>query len=389
MSKYVLYSMPASLYSAKARSYMRKRNIDHVERANGHPKYQQAVIPAIGRMIIPVLKTSDGTLIQDSIEIIDFLEAADPREHSIYPSAAKQRAVGHVLELFGGEGLMRPAMHYRWNFDDTNLAFLKEDLPGFIAAAGDAKAKAEFFEFASGLMRKATLALGVNPHLVPTIEESYAEFLNLFSAHLRTAPYLLGGLPSNGDFAFAGPLWAHLGRDPFPANLMQQSAWPVYRWTERISSPVADMGEYLDYPEQFFPDDTIPETLVALLTYIGEEMMPELEAQVAFMDAHLENDPEVTEGSIVGGKPSRRTIGNVTFGWRGEEMTTSVLPYRLFLIQRLQAAVTERSEPERSEIEALLSQCGLGNLLTLKARRSVVRRDNCEVWGPEQEPNLP
>lgn len=388
MSKYVLYSMPASLYSAKARSYMRKRQVDYLERANGHSRYQQDVIPAIGRMIIPVLETPDGKLIQDSIEIIDFLEEAEPHQHSIYPASAKQRAVGHVLELFGGEGLMRPAMHYRWNFDDTNLAFLKEDLPGFIAASGDDSAKAEFFDFASGLMRKATLALGVNPHLTPQIEESYSEFLGLFSAHLRTAPYLLGGLPSNGDFAFAGPLWAHLARDPYPAALMKQTAWPVYRWTERISSPVADTGEYLDYPEQFFPEDEVPQTLVALLTYIGAETMPELEAQVAFMDEHLANDPEIQEGSIVGGKPSRRTIGNVTFEWRGAEMTTSVLPYRLFLIQRLQAAVSERSESERAEIAALLSQCGLGKLLTLKARRGILRQNNCEVWGPEQEPSL-
>jgi hypothetical protein len=37
MGGYILYAMPASLYSAKARSYLRKRGIDHLERANGHP----------------------------------------------------------------------------------------------------------------------------------------------------------------------------------------------------------------------------------------------------------------------------------------------------------------------------------------------------------------
>jgi glutathione S-transferase len=385
MSKYILYSMPASLYSAKARSYMRKRGIAHEERANGHPAYQQEVIPAIGRMIIPVLQTPDGTLIQDSIEIIDFLEQAEPGEQSIYPTSAKQRAVSHVLELFGGEGLMRPAMHYRWNFDEANLEFLKADLAGFIAASGDDEAKAGFFEFASGLMRKATVALGVNPHLVGQIEASYAEFLDLFSAHLRTAPYLLGGLPSNGDFAFAGPLWAHLARDPQPGLLMRQTAWPVYRWTERISAPVADTGEYLDYPAEFFPGDEIPETLIALLTYVGEELLPELRAQIAFIDEHLAADPDLAEGSIVGGKPSRRTIGNVSFQWRGQEMTTNVLPYRLFLIQRLQAAVAGFNESEQAEISALFEQCGLSDLLTLKARRRVERRDNHEVWGAEQQ----
>ena len=385
MSKYVLYSMPASLYSAKVRSYMRKLNIPHTELANGHPAYQQHVVPTIGRMIVPVLETPEGELIQDSIAIIDYLETAEPREHSIYPQGAKQLAVGHLFEIFGGEGLMRPAMHYRWNFDKENLAFLKEDLPGFIAAGADDKTRSDFFEFASGLMRKATVALGVNPHLIPQIEESYAEFLQLFSAHLRTAPYLLGGLPSNGDFALAGPLWPHLARDPYPAGLMQRTAWPVYRWTERISAPVNDTGEYIDYPEELFVDDSIPETLVELMKYVAAEMLPELVAQVGFMDEHLAADPEITDGSVVGGKPSRRSIGKVTFEWRGQEMTTSVLPYRVFLLQRLQAAVAGRSEAERAEIETLFAECGLEVLLTLKPRRTVERRDNCEVWGAEQE----
>jgi glutathione S-transferase len=388
MSKYVLYSMPASLYSAKVRAYMRKLNIPHTERANGHPAYQQQVVPAIGRMIVPVLETPDGKLIQDSIAIIDYLEAAEPREHSIYPQTAKQLAVGHLFEIFGGEGLMRPAMHYRWNFDKENLAFLKEDLPGFIAAGADAKTRSDFFEFASGLMRKATVALGVSPHLIPQVEASYAEFLQLFSAHLRTAPYLLGGLPSNGDFALAGPLWPHLARDPYPAGLMQRTAWPVYRWTERIASPVNDTGEYIDCPEEFFADDSIPETLVELMKYVAAEMLPELAAQVGFMDEHLAADPEITDGSVVGGKPSRRSIGKVTFEWRGQEMTTSVLPYRVFLLQRLQAAVAGRSEAERAEIEALFATCGLEVLLTLKPRRTVERRDNCEVWGGEQAAQL-
>jgi len=279
-------------------------------------------------------------------------------------------------------------MHYRWNFDEANLAFLSEDLPGFIAAGTDAETRSGLFEFASGLMRKATETLGVNPHLVPQVEESYAEFLQLFSDHLRTAPYLLGGLPSNGDFALAGPLWPHLSRDPYPAALMRRTAWPVFRWTERISSPVNDTGEYIDYPEEFFADDAIPETLVELMKYVAAEMLPELVAQVGFIDQHLAADVGLTDGSVVGGKPSRRSIGKVTFAWRGQEMTTSVLPYRVFLLQRLQAAVAGRSDAERSAVEALFTECGLEVLLTLKPRRTVERRDNCEVWGPEQAPSL-
>ena len=388
MAAYILYAMPASLYSGKARSYLRKRRIEHVERANGHPEYQQRVVPAIGRMIIPVLQTPDGRLIQDTVEIIDFLEQTEPREQSIYPPGSRQRAVAHVLELFGGEGLLRPAMHYRWNFDESNLAFLMNDFGGVLAAGGGESARRTAFEVASELMRKAAIGVGVTPELSKEIERSYVEFLELFSAHLRCAPYLLGGLPSNGDFGFIAPLWAHLARDPYPSTLMKRTAWPVYRWVERMNAPVDDTGEYLEYPQRFFPEDEIPDTLRALLRYIAAEQVPELVAQVAFIDDYLAIGDGVAEGTIVGGKPSRRAIGRVTFAWRGREMTIRVLPYRLFLLQRLQAAVAESSHEQQRHTRALFAECGLEPLLNLRARRSVRRQDNHEVWGAEQEPFL-
>jgi glutathione S-transferase len=387
MSPYVLYAMPASLYSAKARSYLRKRRIDYVERANGHPEYRRRVVPEIGRMIIPVLETPSGRLVQDNVDIIELLEREEPGGPPILPPGPCQRAVAHLLELFGGEGLLRPAMHYRWDFDE-NLPFLEADFGGTLAPAGDPAARRAAFELAAGLMRKATTGVGVAADSIAAIERSYAEFLDLFSAHLREAPYLLGGLPSIGDFGFAGPLRAHLGRDPFPSALMKRTAWPVWRWIERMDSPVADCGEYPDYPEEFFPADEIPATLRALLTYIAAEHVPELRAQVAFADGYLRGEADVSEGSVVGGKASRRAIGRVTFDWRGQELTTNVVPYRLFLLGRMQAAVAAADEEGRRRVRSLFDECGLAPLLELRPRRPVLRRDNHEVWGPEQTPVL-
>ena len=56
-----------------------------------------------------------------------------PPDRSAYPATAVLRTVAHLLELFGGEGLLRPAMHYRWDFDDVNVPFLAKD---FSAALG-------------------------------------------------------------------------------------------------------------------------------------------------------------------------------------------------------------------------------------------------------------
>ena len=71
MDPYVLYAMPASFYSGKARSYLRTHRIPYVERAPGDARYSGEIEPTIGRWIIPVLQTPDGTIIQDTAPASD------------------------------------------------------------------------------------------------------------------------------------------------------------------------------------------------------------------------------------------------------------------------------------------------------------------------------
>ena len=75
------------------------------------------------------------------------------------------------------------------------------------------------------------------------IEAAYEELLDRLEAHFRVSPYLLGGRPSIGDFGMIAPLYAHLGRDPYPASLMKRRAPHCYRWVERMSSRLATLAE--------------------------------------------------------------------------------------------------------------------------------------------------
>ena len=74
-ASYILYGAPHSLYTGKARCYLRKQRIDYVERLPSHPTYVNEIAPTIGRNIIPVIVTSSGQIIQDTIDIIDHFEA--------------------------------------------------------------------------------------------------------------------------------------------------------------------------------------------------------------------------------------------------------------------------------------------------------------------------
>lgn len=380
---YRLHGTPGSLYTAKARAYLIKQGVEFENRAAGEPRFRAEIAPAVGRWIIPVLETPTGELIQDGSAIIDRFEAEGPPRFSVFPQGPCQRLVAQVFELFGGEGLLRPAMHYRWNFDEQNTAFLSRDFPAALAPPGAGpEVQAEVFASASRRMRRAMAGFGVTPETAPTIEAAYAEFLSLFEAHLASSPYLLGGRPCIGDFGLIGPLYAHLGRDPLPAEMMKRHAFRVWRWTERMNAPDQDAGELGAPPPEYFPEDRVPETLKAMLRFVAEDYLPEVEAYVSFANSWLAERPQLEPGTSGLPRSQDRSIGLTSFRWRGHELTVSVLPYRLYLLQKIQDVADAAAPEERAAMDALLAETGLTRLLALQTSRRVERCNQLEVWGP-------
>ena len=378
---YKLYGIPSSLYVAKVRSYFRKQHIEFIEQGVNDPHFQQEIVPAVGRFIMPVVEAPDGTLLQDGADIIDFFEAEGTSPLPAIPESSMLATIAYLFELFGGEGLLREAMHYRWSFDEQ-LDFIKNDFCCGIAPPGsDQESRDALFDLASKSMRAAARGFGVSEASAPLIEDSYKEFLTLFSAHLKTQPYLLGGRPCVGDYGLLAPLYAHLGRDPVPAMLTRQSAPEVSRWVERMHAPEPIRVEYADNTAALNADDTISDTLKALMVFIAKNYLPELEAHVAFCNDWLRNHQGITAGTNGLDNPAGRVIGKAEFEWRGITLSTAVLPYRFYLLQRIQDCFARASAAEQQNIAALFSEVGLSSILTLKTDRRVERVNHLEVWG--------
>ena len=234
---FILYGMQASLYTGKARAYMRRNRIPVTERGAGHPEFMTRIYPHMGRFIMPVIETPEGDIIQDGTDILEYLEGRGLGREPLFPDDPVIKAVALLFQLFGNEGLLRPAMHYRWNFDAENLEFLKVSFRDVMPLEMGVKSGDAGFDHASGRMRKAANAFGVFPETYALIEQSYAEFLKLYSAHLAGSYFLLGDKPTIGDYGLFNPLYAHLARDPKPAHLMKTTAPLVWNWIERMNRP--------------------------------------------------------------------------------------------------------------------------------------------------------
>lgn len=391
---YTLYGAPASLYTGKARSYLRTQGIPFVEMSPGSDRYLNEIVPAVGRWIIPCMETPDGTIIQDGADIIDHFERGPGqslRRSSSYPESPLLLAVAHVFELFGGEGLLRPAMHYRWNFDEQNLAFITAEFALTAPQNLTAVEAEQVFLHSSGRMRKAAVVFGVTPESQPLIETAFHEWLDLFEAHLVNHPYLLGNRPTIGDYGLIAAMWAHLFRDPAPTMVIKQRAPRVGRWVERMTTSEPYRHEYDGDDGNLIAADELPATLLAMMRYVSEEYLPEISAHVDVANAWLADHPEIEAGTNGLDDPAIRGLtggrgldagGSATFPWRGIELTTSVMPYRFWLMQRLHDDLAMAAADDVDRVRRVFADAHLEALLDLRTLRRVERSGHLEVWGP-------
>ena len=68
------------------------------------------------------------------------------------------------------------------------------------------------------------------------------------------------------------------------------------------------------------------------------------------------------------------------FSWRDTTIETVVMPYRFFLLQRVQDAYAAARTPEQAQLASVLADAGLSEILSLTTTHKVVRENHLEVW---------
>ena len=380
---YTLWGTAHSYYTGKIRSYLIKKGVAFRELYPTHPRFQSVVVPAVGLMVVPILETPDGQILQDTSDMIDHLEARWT-EPLMLPEAPVQRAVAWLLGAFGSEGLLPAGMHYRWSYRVQQEDFLRAEFGRAVHAGPDRAQRRHAGEQLMNYFNGFLPFLGVTPETVPTVEAAYLELLDALDVHFQHHPYLMGGRPSIADFGFMAPLFAHLARDPVPATLMKNVAPNVYRWTERMNiAGIAD-GEFHDRTETYLPDDSIAATLEPVLSLIFQDWGPELLANASFYNEWVATNPDLPTGHLVSAGGERKvhpTLGFIDYTWRGCAIHRASAPHGLWHFDKAASHARSLGGEAGSRFQALVQRTRGERVMAIRLARPLKRENYALVVG--------
>jgi glutathione S-transferase len=351
-SPYIYHGQDVSYFSGKARPALPQKSLWYREVTPDYPEIKKHT----GLYFIPALFTPEGEALQDTSEILDYLEQRHP-EPPLYPSTPVQRVVAYLIEVYGDEVGILPAMHYRWSFPES----AEKAIIDFGFATGDMERARSF----AGRMSGSLPGLGINENTIPAIEAHLRELLDTLSAHFESQRFLLGDSMSLGDCGLMGPMYAHLFRDAVPERLLYQTAFRVSCWVERMNRPPRDQ-------QGFLPDDALAETLLPVLGVMADgipfllDALGEIES---WADEHAADAAEIP-----------RAVGMFESTFRGVPIQLAVRPYTLWMLQRPLDAYRALNDAERQTVDQTLAGTGWEKLLAYTPRHRLCKKNFQLAW---------
>ena len=383
-SPFILWGTPHSLYTGKARSCLIKKGLAFVERCPSHTDYKARVRAAVGMVTFPVLETPEGQFIQDSTDIVTYLDSLDTPSSDTFmtPFTPVQRVVARLIDGFGLAGMLQAAMHYRWSYRDEQELFLQTEFGRGLYAGADREARRNAGKRVMDFFSSSLPALGITNATVPAIEAAYEELLEALDVHFQSYPYVMGWRVSIADLGLIAPMYAHLGRDPYPTALMKKRAPNVARWVERMQLPNTPDGEYAPYVADWLADDEIPFTLEPVLTLLFKDWGPQLGADIASYQQWLDAHPQMQAGDLINANDKHMvhpTLGMVSYAWRGVQVQRASAVHGLWLFQTAQDTALAMSSDAGQNLAGLLKRTGGQEVMALCLPRAMERRNNLLV----------
>ncbi len=267
------------------------------------------------------------------------IERAHSRMPVIPPvaDAPRQAIASYLIELLADEWMVVPGFWERWHYslegnEPNHLSYNEMQWGSVFAAGAPGEARraagADLFKNRFGISEARINHRGVYAglvHLGCTRQTESAwwasmeRVLDRLDVHFAAHDFLLGGMPSLGDFGLMGPLYAHLYRDAASGFMLRTQHPIVSEWVERsngtnaVSARTYDQklyslgenGELVGRPAtsdggQWLADDQVPASLDAIVAIFFEEMWPVMKSTMERVTAFIASDIHPPGGQLPG-----------------------------------------------------------------------------------------
>ena len=274
---------------------------------------------------MPHLQRSDGRWLTDTPAILDALEAEGVGS-GLTPRDPALAVLAELIELYADEHLWRPALYYRWAFEDDARLMSGRLADGMLRDLRLPRALRRWIILHR--QRRVYLAQeGVTRANRHEIERDYLLLLDALQPVLAARPWLLGAAPTRADIGLFGPLFRHFFCDPTPARILRDRAPAVAAWVTRLwalePDPARDASGLTDLPEGLGP----------LMALIGERFLPEA---VANAEAVAAGHPRVAHQQ---GGAIFRYAANPYRAWRLDRLMARVQALEPTALARLETVV--------------------------------------------------
>lgn len=151
---------------------------------------------------------------------------------------------------------------------------------------------------------------------------------------------MLGDRPSVADFAWYGPLWAHLWMDPDSTRVLEIHGRRTCDWLDRITEIGDVRGQIDEHFERgaWLAFDELPASLIALLEFAATTWLP--------------NGMPTARASVQRSKRSSVDLRGIASEW-------STHHYRAWSFEQVQRRLLALDAGARADVDALLTRTGL------------------------------
>ena len=350
--EYELIGAQSSYYSAKPRACLQYKRIPYVERQCNVERIGGIIQPKTGSHYLPVLVCPDGEVVQDSITIVETLEARHP-ERPVIPDDSVLTLVAYVFDVLSDEFFGMTGASQRWATEEARewgFRLFRHTLGNDLANPESAKGAELMAESAA---KNISSRIETLQAFFPDFDAACVRFseglYDRLEAHLREQLFLLGDRPCLADLAMMNTMFGHIYRDPGPATeyVRRQCIW-LSDWVDRMhaAAGTSDEGEL-----------RLSDSIGEVLAYAGQ-------ASAGLFLGMLEAAPAAL-GSIDPGQtfpPSSAAGGGSFPGVQSEllgaKFGRNVSPYTLWKLQGLRDRYASLPADRLAEADGLIDQMG-------------------------------